>query len=375
MFTASSFSGYALRAFGACLPISVAGANIAWGVLVAALLWQRPRLRAARSPLLLPLAASFVSWGIASWRGIDPAVSFHSWNREVHQLWIAILLALGVSESEDPSPGLALGFAVAAVIGIAQALSGGFAHRAHAFVHPVTFGEQSAIATIGAACFLFYAKNPSRRRAAGALGVLTGLATVLSQTRTAIIAAVIGVLAVLWASPLWRRRAAWAAPFVVAAALALGALIGRLRYGGSAGGASERAVLWSAAIEMASESPWTGVGPGNFRAAFEAQHAHLDADGNAHNLYLHHLAERGVLGLAATLWLMGLLILRPMRRALEQPDPWALWAFGTGVAFAIMNVTEVAFQTEVVWMLVWLVWLSAERRPWPGESYASWSAR
>lgn len=358
----TALSGLALGLFGASLPLSVAGANIAWGILVAALLWDRPSLRNVKSPLQGPLLASFAVWALSAAMGIDPGASFLSWNREAHKIWIAGLLGLGLGAGGDPLPGLALGFTVSSLVGIMQAVMHGPAQRAHAFVHPVVFGEQSAIAAIGAVCFWLRGQQPRSRRVAGWIAVLAGLATVLSQTRTAIISAVAGILAVIWIGSS-RQLRAWLAPAAMAATLGVVCLLGILRYGRIEGGAPERGILWGAAVEMAMDSPWTGVGPGNFRAAFSARHAPMEQAGNAHNLYLHHLAERGVLGLSVTLWLMAVLILCPMRRAREHPTPWNLWAFGAGTAFAIMNVAEVALQTEVVWMLVWLVWLSAERSP------------
>ncbi len=72
----------------------------------------------------------------------------------------------------------------------------------------------------------------------------------------------------------------------------------------------ERMAHWQAAINMANEHPWTGVGLGNYAVAY-AQHTLLnwpDALGHAHNYYLNALAETGVPGLALYLAFWGLVM-------------------------------------------------------------------
>jgi len=65
----------------------------------------------------------------------------------------------------------------------------------------------------------------------------------------------------------------------------------------------ERVAHWKAAWSMFSERPWLGVGIGNYEAAYPA-HAvprWSAALGHAHNIYLHYLAETGLIGLIAYL--------------------------------------------------------------------------
>jgi O-antigen ligase len=68
----------------------------------------------------------------------------------------------------------------------------------------------------------------------------------------------------------------------------------------------ERLAHWQAAVGMARDDLWLGVGFGNYAADY-AKYALLnwpDALGHAHNYYLNLLAEVGVVGLAAygVLW-------------------------------------------------------------------------
>lgn len=67
----------------------------------------------------------------------------------------------------------------------------------------------------------------------------------------------------------------------------------------------ERLAHWQAALDMAREQLWWGVGFGNYAAAY-AGYALInwpDALGHAHNYYLNLLAEVGVIGLLAYLGL------------------------------------------------------------------------
>lgn len=66
-----------------------------------------------------------------------------------------------------------------------------------------------------------------------------------------------------------------------------------------------RPQLWGAALAIARDHPWLGVGPDNFRLTY-GRYAHIerpDPRVHANNMYLEILAGSGVIGLAALLWL------------------------------------------------------------------------
>jgi len=65
----------------------------------------------------------------------------------------------------------------------------------------------------------------------------------------------------------------------------------------------ERVAHWQAAWRMFAARPWLGVGIGNYAAAYPTFAVPRWADplGHAHNIYLHFLAETGLLGLTAYL--------------------------------------------------------------------------
>jgi len=72
----------------------------------------------------------------------------------------------------------------------------------------------------------------------------------------------------------------------------------------------ERVAHWRAAWGMFSDHPWLGVGIGNYAVAYPAYALPRWSDplGHAHNIYLHFLAETGLLGLVTYLlfWIMAM---------------------------------------------------------------------
>lgn len=381
---------WALCGFGCAMPFSVAAANIGWGVVVAALLWRwrqgtAPKFSAARGPLWLPLWLYLGAALASDLLGVDPAHSLRTLNQDVHKLWIAALLSVAFASDFPPlfPAALAAGASAAASLGVLQYVfqwssAPTDALRAHGFVHPVTFGEQMAVFFLGA--FALAVASPpggegrGRRAAAGALGLLFAAALVFSNTRGAIAGAAAGAAAIVLLLPRLKRYA----PAILCAAVALVGAADLMHPNRSlilqligksdplyAGNQTARFALWEVAARMGRDYPLTGVGVNNYRAVLPLYLERTFEDsqrswGTAHNLYLHHFAERGLLGLAALGWLLWTMARRAWIRATCAPRFWSLWAWGATVSFLIMNLTEVALQTEVVWILVWTVWLGAE---------------
>ena len=84
----------------------------------------------------------------------------------------------------------------------------------------------------------------------------------------------------------------------------------------------ERVAHWFAALGMARQSVWIGVGIGNYDANYDDHRlpAWEDALGHAHNIYLNTLAEMGIFGLLAYFYLWGSIFYYTIR-AMRQPDP------------------------------------------------------
>jgi O-antigen ligase len=84
----------------------------------------------------------------------------------------------------------------------------------------------------------------------------------------------------------------------------------------------ERLAHWQAAISMANDHPFIGVGLGNYEAAYPAYRlvGWPRALGHAHNDYLNLLAETGLVGLTGYVAGWALIVYWTLR-ALQQPDP------------------------------------------------------
>ena len=387
--------------FALTVPLTIAGANLSWGLLAAAccaFAWAGGRLplQARRGSLEKPLYFFLAASLTTSLLGIDPWHSLRFLNQDVHKVWIYLLFMTALSVHAPPRTHwyLAAGFALAAVLGIWQSAVPMFTHpptewrmfRAHAFVHPVTFGEQMAVAVLGGAAFLLAPpiERPPRRWLLGYLA-LTTAALFLSGTRGALISTVCGLACMLALEPRCRRALFWLIPLGALGfflmelqhfsrsltAQLIGGLFPSLSWERVPGSDSLlRLSLWKAALRIGLDHPLTGVGHNNFRAVLPQYFSHLFEDqtrswGSAHNIFLHHFAERGLIGLAAVTVLLGAFWWRALERARSSPGGLTFWAFGAASAFLIMNLTETALGVELVWMLVFFVWILAEIRSRP----------
>lgn len=376
-----------LCAFAFFVPISIAGANASLGALLLGLILRRAAgepipWESARGPLFIPLAAYAAAALLTSSMGVDPANSFKNVNRDIHMLATYCLLSIHFSRSESKAPlaMMALGAGFAACLGIYQRTfllePWGLPVRAHAFIHPVTYASQMAFAFLGAACWLLRSRGERKelQLAAGALAAAAGAALVMSSTRIAMIGAAAGFFSALW---VLGGKARWLGAGLVAAAIAWAAVgpghyprsfveeyrLWRSQPGAPTNGQLMRVTLWRTACLMARDYGWiTGVGRNNYRQTF-AKYTHIkdsiadpreDSWGNAHNLYFHQLAERGVVGLAALAFLLASIWLAAKRAATER-GALGLWAFAVTNAFLIVNLTEVALEKEILWMMLFLI--------------------
>lgn len=373
-----------LPLFLSALPLSIAAINIAAVLLTLAALRQAYARRLfwdkSWNAVLLALAAYAGVCLITGLAGINPSLSLPAFPKDLHKLWIlALLLASFSSTSIRRGPAwLGAGLVILALVGIWQAATqrtyGGAWARAHGFVHAVTYGEMMAIGLLGAFCFFVRdAGTGLGRRGLYLFMPLCAAALVLSQTRAALLGLAVGFAAVCWADKSLKRWLLWGAAAGLAAACLWELLPMRggrsLFYvfrheefmtDGVFNANLARYILWEVAVSIFRDHPWTGVGPNNYHSVF-AQYfsGTLDGEktwGSAHNLYLHQLAERGLLGFSALAVVLVLLTWRAYRRARANPNAWNLWAWGSMAAFLVMNLTEVAFQNEQVTTLVLTVW-------------------
>lgn len=376
-------SSYGLAALAFAAPLSIAGANAALAVLTVAWLWLLKKDRrsalatmseTARTPVFAALAA-YAAWAlIAALAGVEPAASLRVWPKDLHKLWTFAIIGAALAAADGVPVGapLAAGLGLHALVGVAQAASewtgGAERVRAHGFIHPVTYAELIGLGLLGAAAYLARADAPPHRRR-GTFALLAALAAALvaSQTRAVLIAVAAAYAAACVLDKRWRRHLL-AAVLAVAGVFAFWEVMptgGRgLRNLISTDGASSahrsRFALWNTALLIARDHPATGVGPGRYRDSFELYHPErLDGEGtwgNAHNVYLHQLAERGVPGLLILLGVLGALAYGAWKAERARRDAWSFWAATATAAFLIMNLTEVAWQTEQVAVLFFLIW-------------------
>jgi O-antigen ligase len=102
----------------------------------------------------------------------------------------------------------------------------------------------------------------------------------------------------------------------------------------------ERLAHWQAAISMASESPWLGVGFGNYEIVYP-RHALVNwplALGHAHNYYLNLLAETGIVGLVAYLLAWTMIVALTVRILRRHAGLWRGIALGLLGAWAHLAV-------------------------------------
>lgn len=158
------------------------------------------------------------------------------------------------------------------------------------------------------------------------------------------------------------RRALRAAAVAIVLGLGVGGLAfgdGWLARGATTTGAdgssnpdSSRSVRLAEARELIEDHPLTGVGPGRYVDAL----AEVEREEYlpAHNLIAHSAAELGLLGGAAVLALLGLLVLRAWRGG-----AWAMALFLPIAPFLLLDAYPYVFATGIATSGLWLGLLRA----------------
>ena len=190
--------------------------------------------------------------------------------------------------------------------------------------------------------------------------VVCALADVLTLSRAGVLAALVGIAAVLLRGARGTRARQYAAGVGGVAFLVfvgLGAL-GLLKRFASFDeperptGLGTRRELWQAAIDLWRAHPWLGVGGGNYELELP-QAGVTDAQTHANSLYLQSLAEGGIVLFLAT---VGTLVatLRSLWRAAGR-SPLTLGAFGATLALALHQLFDLLVFFPKVGVIWWLV--------------------
>lgn len=114
----------------------------------------------------------------------------------------------------------------------------------------------------------------------------------------------------------------------------------------------ERLAFWQAAVDMAQERPWLGIGFGNYALAYP-DYALINWTtplGHAHNYYLNLLAETGALGLLAYLVVWLYILWDNLRLLRRLPWPWrgvALGLLGAWVALSVHHLVDKLYVNNI----------------------------
>ncbi len=230
---------------------------------------------------------------------------------------------------------------------------------------------------------LLSARVRVRLRSSAFVLIAAGLA--VTRSRGAILAAAVGCAA-LWLAGFRARRTAFTGPALTAGGLAFVAGVTAVLRAlpGGIPGLGGRVFLWSAALALVREHPWTGVGLGGFAPAFPTVAATvlrasafgtfpLGAVELAHNSYLQLAAEAGLPAVCAFVILLLWGLVRGFRAPATRPPAAAL------LVLAVHALVDGPFQTAaglvLFFFLLGLVFPTPDPRPearrtYPGRSLA-----
>ncbi len=134
--------------------------------------------------------------------------------------------------------------------------------------------------------------------------------------------------------------------------------------------------MWRSGLSMWRQHPMLGLGPGGVKrefASYALPEAVKKRTGHLHNTPLQILVERGLLGLAAWLWIWvafiakGLGLLRRLAEQAARERALVVGSLAAIVGFLVAGLSEYNFgDSEVVmvaWALAALPWVADAKEP------------
>jgi putative inorganic carbon (HCO3(-)) transporter len=240
-------------------------------------------------------------------------------------------------------------------------------------VHPnVLAGPLAILLPLALALLLFgWRQLPWYGRGlAGVTSLAIVLVLVLTQSRGGLLA--LGATLIVLTLMRWRRGWLLLVAVAIAAVLAfryLGAdaVITRLTTDDTFGGVEGRLMVWSRALTMIQDFPFTGVGMGTFRPVAETLYALFDSSEtltHAHNLFLQVAVDLGFPGLIAWLATLMLVVVGGWwlyRQGRAAGDGW-LSGLGAGLLCSQVALVTHGLVDAVTWggvrpaVITWAVW-------------------
>ncbi len=377
---------FGLCTWALCQPLSIAGACIGIALTTAALLGHGLTSRSfpsLRSPLEKPLWIYLLIGILSTAFGMD-------WHHSLGQLgkdgqvllhFYIFSAAFALDASLSILSFLAVGFLIAALIGIGQvtsffgpvvlkdlllrcASSAKFWKflapqlRAHGTIMYLTYGQLLGMGALGFFCYAKTQATKSNRQISALIFFfILVVGQILSGSRGAWLGTMagIGLIVALNLSMALVTKAA-----VAVAAFASGLFLCPrfLAVGEKAWSLSETSFylhrqLWKTAWRMFLDHPILGVGLGNFEklsCRYNPTFFCGQIWDQADNFYLHQLAERGIAGFAATALLSGAMAYQAWRTYKRTRSFLSLWFLSWIFALLFMGLTECSWRRTLIWM-------------------------
>lgn len=376
---------FSFFAFAAFMPFSIAGMNIAFGFgalawIVASILARTganagtPRVSLRRDPLVpasLALALSALPSVLIS-ENFDRAVNdWTSYWELLILFWVARnVRALGIRDAVYGT--LVVSATLSSLVGMVQRAGGfdlgpihiGHEYRVGSTLYTMTFaGIMYQVVVLGSAVALTRSLGLRRRLSlAGAL-LLQCIAIVLTMTRGAWIALAGGLSTVVVMAR--KRVMTWSVVGLLTVLVAFafvnfkqeGRSIPQLLHSGLDKDASTRLVLWDIAWQLFKEHPLLGVGMGDYSIEADKMLAgrKVTTTVDTHNVYLHVLATRGLVGFVPFV-LFWFVLLRELVRLMRRKErgtldyQYAVGAIAATVAVLLGALTELNIDDSEVFM-------------------------
>ncbi len=352
-----------LLALYAVLPFSKAGANILSGLILISLLVKfcsTRELKVLSAPVMIPFLSLLGAGIISVVFSVDTGEAIKSFVSPMLKYLVVFYATATTIDSESRRCWLlrlmiVSGFIISG-IGIYEYLWLSKGRITALLYNPNPAGGFLAMFTVLAISMLLGMNNWPHRLILGVVVFAGTMATLFTFSRGALLGLIAAIGVVFIASgKLWQNRKAVLVSFVVVcvvcAFLVPDKLLGRfaqipdLQNGSN----RQRIYLWRTAWHMFEDSPVVGLGPGGFKALYEDYR--LPKAGRfagAHNIYLQILAELGLLGFTAWMWLCASVVVRAAKYWLGKNKGTA-WVLAMA---AVLGSVTVAVHGAVDWVFL-----------------------